>query len=254
MPEKRYPLSVVTMTRNSADKIRDCLESVKWCDDLVIVDDFSKDQTLRIAKEYTDRIYQRKWENEGIQRNFAYSQAKNEYILSLDSDERATPELKEELIRLIGQGFKYNGYNIPHRNYMGNTWIQHGGWYPHRKLKLFKKSEFRYGEEEYHPPAIMEGERANLDGEIIHLAYRDFSDMVRKIDHQTSFEARKWYRDKRKMSFARALRKASDRFIKAYILKQGFREGVLGFMMAFFGGFYQILAYAKYAEIKREEK
>lgn len=252
MQEKKYPLSVVTMTRNSADKIRDCLESVTWCDDLVIVDDFSRDQTLQIVKEYTDRIYQRKWENEGEQRNFAYSQARNEYILSLDSDERVTPKLKEELIQLIGQGFRYNGYNIPHRNYMGNTWIRHGGWYPHRKLKLFKKIEFRYAEEEYHPPAIMEGERGDLNGEIIHLAYKNFSDMVRKIDHQTNFEARKWHRDKRKISFARALRKASDRFIKAYILKQGFRDGVLGFMMAFFSGFYQVLTYAKYAELKNK--
>ena len=97
----------------------------------------------------------------------------------------------------------------------------------------------------------MEGEREDLNGEIIHMAYKNFSDMVRKVDHQTSFEAVKWVRDKRKMSFARALRKTIDRFIKAYILKQGFRDGVLGFMMAFFGGFYQLLSYAKYVELKR---
>lgn len=251
MEEKKYPLSVVTMTRNSEDKIRDCLETVRWCDDIVIVDDFSKDRTLDIVGGYTSRIFQRRWDNEGRQRNFAYSKARNEYVLSLDSDERVTPQLKEELIGLIEKGFEYNGYNIPHRNYMGEVWIRHGGWYPNRKLKLFKKSEFRYAEEEYHPPAIMEGERQNLNGEIIHMAYKSFSDMVRKIDHQTSFEAAKWYRDRRKMSFAIAIRKATDRFLKAYILKQGFRDGVTGFMMAFFGGFYQILSYAKYEEIKR---
>jgi len=253
MSEKKYPISVVTMVRNSADKIRDCLDSASWSDDIVIVDDFSKDNTLEIAKEYTDNIHQRKWENEGIQRNFAYSKAKNDYILSLDSDERVTPELKEELIRLCGEGFTHNGYNIPHKNYMGDRWIENGGWYPNRKLKLFKKSEFRYGEEEYHPPAIMEGERKDLNGEIIHLAYRDFSDMVRKIDHQTSFEARKWFRDKRKMSLARAIRKSIDRFLKALILKRGFADGFLGFMMAFFGGFYQLLAYAKYTELQKEK-
>lgn len=251
MEEKKYPLSVVTMTKNAEAKIRDCLETVKWCDDIVVVDDFSKDKTLEIVGGYTNRIFQRRWENEGRQRNFAYSKAQNEYILSLDADERVTPELKEGLLALIGEGFKYNGYNIPHRNYIAEVWIKHGGWYPNRKLKLFKKSEFRYAEEEYHPPAIMEGERGDLDGEIIHLAYKNFSDMVRKIDHQTNFEAAKWYRDKRKMSFARAIRKSSDRFLKAYILKQGFRDGLIGFMMAFFGGFYQILTYAKYAELKK---
>lgn len=249
MEAKKYPLSVITMTKNSADKIRDCLESVTWCGDIVIVDDFSQDQTLQVVREYTDRIFQRKWENEGVQRNFAYSQAKNEYILSMDSDERVTPELKEEIIQLIKEGFRYNGYNIPHRNHMGNTWIRHGGWYPNKKLKLFKKSEFRYAEEEYHPPAIMKGERKDLKGEIVHLTYKNFSDMVLKINHQTNFEARKWIRDKRKATLSHVLRKASDRFIKAYILKQGFRDGALGFMMAFFSGFYQILTYAKYMEL-----
>lgn len=252
MQQKKYPLSVVTMTRNSADKIKDCLESVRWCDDIVIVDDFSKDNTLQIVREYTDRIFQRRWENEGIHRNFAYSQAKNDYILSLDSDERVTPELKEELVQLIKEGFTYNGYNIPHRNYIGSTWIRYGGWYPNKKLKLFKKSEFRYEEAEYHPRALMEGERKDLKGDIIHLAYKNFSDHVLKINHQTNYEAKKWVRDKRKVSLPRILRKASDRFWKAYLLKQGFRDGVLGFMMAFFSGFYQILTYAKYTELKKK--
>jgi len=252
MNEKKYSISVVTMTRNSATKIRDCLESAKWSDDIVVIDDFSKDNTLDIVGEYTNNIHQRKWENEGRQRNFAYSKAKNEYILSLDTDERITSELQDELIRLAEEGFTHNGYNVPHKNYIGNRWIRHGGWYPNRKLKLFKKSEFRYAEEEYHPPAIMEGERKDLNGEIIHLAYKDFSDMVRKVDHQTNFESEKWFRDKRKMSLARALRKSFDRFFKAYFLKQGFRDGFLGFMMAFFGGFYQLLSYAKYAELKKE--
>ncbi len=248
---KKYPLSVVTLTKNSADKIRDCLESVKWCDDIVIVDDFSKDNTLEIVKTYTDNIYQHKWENEGRHRNLAYSKARNEYILSLDSDERVTPELKEELIKLTGEGFKFKGYNIPHRNYIGGTWIQHGGWYPNSKLKLFKKSEFRYAEEEYHPPVLMGGERYNLKGEIIHLAYKNLTDMVNKINHQTNFEAKKWHRDKRKMSLIRAVRKASDRFWKAYLLKKGFRDGLLGFILAVFGGFYQISSYAKYWQLKQ---
>jgi len=250
MEEKRYPLSVVTMTKNSSEKIIDCIESVKWCDDIVIVDDLSKDNTLELVRNYTNNIHQRKWENEGIQRNFAYSKAKNEYILSLDSDERVTPELRDEIIALIEAGFTYNGYNIPHRNYMGTRWIQYGGWYPNAKLKLFKKSEFKYAEEEYHPPAIMEGDRLTLSAEIIHLAYRDIADMVSKLNHQTNFEARKWFRDKRKMSLARAIRKTIDRFLKAFILKQGFRDGFLGFMMAGLGGFYQILSYAKLVELK----
>ncbi|MFA5069109.1 MAG: glycosyltransferase family 2 protein [Candidatus Omnitrophota bacterium] len=251
---KKYPLSVVTLTKNSAEKIVDCLESVIWCDDIVIVDDFSKDNTLEIVKRYTTNIYQRKWDNEGIHRNFAYEKAKNTYILSLDSDERVTPELAREIIALIGSGFTYNGYDIPHRNYIGDRWIQYGGWYPNAKTKLFKKSEFRYKEEEYHPPAVMAGKRMRLKGEIIHLAYKDIADMVSKVNHQTNFEAKKWFRDKRKMSLARAVRKTIDRFIKAFILKQGYKDGFTGLILALVGGFYQILAYAKYVELKEKSK
>jgi glycosyltransferase involved in cell wall biosynthesis len=247
---KKYPLSVVTLTKNSADKIIDCLESVNWCDDIVIVDDYSRDNTLEIVKKYTDHIYQRKWDNEGIHRNFAYAKAKNDYVLSLDSDERVTPELKQEIINLIESGFKHNGYDIPHRNYIGDKWIEFGGWYPNAKTKLFKKKEFRYKEEEYHPPCILEGERKRLSGELIHLAYRDIADMVSKVNHQTNFESKKWFRDNRKMSCARAIRKTIDRFLKAFILKQGFRDGFTGFMLALMGGFYQILSYAKYVELK----
>ena len=122
-------------------------------------------------------------------------------------------------------------------------------------IKIINSKSFIYlsslSEEEYHPPAIMDGERQGLKGEIIHFAYKNFTDMVSKINHQTTFEAKKWYRDKRKMSIIRALRKASDRFWKAYLLKKGFRDGLLGFIMAVFAGFYQILTYAKYWELKQ---
>jgi len=249
------PLSAVILTHNSAKKLSDCLESVKgWVDDIVVVDDCSTDESLAIAKRYTDHIIQRKWDLEGVHRNFAYSQAKHAYILSLDSDERVTPGLREELIKLITEGPTHNAYNIGHRNFIGNYWIRHGGWYPNQKLKLMKKSAFRYEESEYHPRAFVEGENPILKGELIHLAYDDFSNLFAKINHQTNFEAKKWVRDKRKMSLGLCCWKAFHRFFKAYILKQGFREGVLGFVMAFAGGYYQMITYAKYWELKNSNK
>jgi glycosyltransferase involved in cell wall biosynthesis len=252
MSMKRYPLSVVTLTKNSADKIVDCLESVAWCDDIVIFDDYSQDNTIELAKKYTDHIYQRKWDNEGIHRNIAYSKAKNEYILSLDSDERVSPKLKDELIAIMEEGFKYVGYDIPHRNYIGDKWIRFGGWYPNAKTKIFKKCEFKYAEEECHPKAFMVGEHKILKGEIIHLVYKDINDVIKKINHLTDLEAKKWFSGNKKMSLARAIRKMIDRFLKAFIIKQGFRDGFTGFMLALMSGFYQILAYAKFVELKNK--
>ncbi|MDD5729645.1 MAG: glycosyltransferase family 2 protein [Candidatus Omnitrophica bacterium] len=251
MPEK-IPLSVVTLTKNSQEIIEDCLKSVSgWVGEIVIVDDMSSDSTLAIVKKYTDKVFIRKWVKEGAHRNYAYSLAKYDYILSLDSDERVTPELKEEIIKLFQEGPKFNGYNIPHRNFIGKYWIEHGGWYPNAKLKMFRRDLFKYEEEaEYHPRAIMEGERFTLKGDIIHLAYRDFKNLFSKLNHQTDFEARKWLRDKRKMSFGFCMMKAISRFIKFYFVKKGRKDGFIGFMMAYVSGLYQLMTYAKYWEMK----
>lgn len=246
------PISVVTLTKNSQEIIDDCLKSVQgWVGEIIIVDDMSTDKTPEIVKKYTDKIFVKKWVKEGAHRNFAYSQAGYEYILSLDSDERVTPELKEEIIRIFKEGPKFNGYNIPHRNYIGNYWIKYGGWYPNAKLKIFRKDKFKYEEEaEYHPRAFMEGDRYTLKGDLIHYAYRDFKNLFSKLNHQTDFEAKKWIRDGRKMSFALCYVKMLSRFIKAYFVKKGRKDGFVGFMMAYAGALYQLMAYAKYYEMK----
>jgi glycosyltransferase involved in cell wall biosynthesis len=252
MPEK-IKLSVVTLTKNSQEIIEDCLKSVvAWVEEIIIVDDMSTDRTLEIVKKYTDKVSVRKWDKEGLHRNLAYAKASYDYILSLDSDERVTPELRDEIIAIFKAGPKFNGYNIPHRNFIGSYWIRHGGWYPNAKLKLFKKCEFKYEEEaEYHPRAFMEGKTFTLKGDIIHFAYRDFKNLFSKLNHQTDFEARKWLRDKRKMSFGLCMVKIFSRFMKFYFGKKGHKDGFIGFMMALASGLYQIMAYAKYWEAKQ---
>ena len=188
--ESIAPISVVIMVHNEEKNIEECLQSVHgWVKEIVVVDDNSTDRTMDIVKKYTNAIYTKEWSNEGKSRNFAYSKATSDYILSLDADERVTPELRNEIIELFKKGATYNGYNIPHRNYLGNYWIRYGEWYPNAKLKLFKKSEFRYEEAEYHPRAFMEGERKTLKGDIIHYNYPSFKSMITKINHQTDFEA-----------------------------------------------------------------
>ncbi|MFA5145051.1 MAG: glycosyltransferase family 2 protein [Candidatus Omnitrophota bacterium] len=248
-------LTVVTLTKNSESIIEDCLKSVSgWAGEIVIVDDMSTDKTLDIARKYTDKIYVRKWEREGEHRNYAYSLAKFDYVLSLDSDERVTPELRDEIISIFRDGTKFLGYNIPHRNFIGDYWIQHGGWYPNAKLKMFEKNKFRYeAEAEYHPRAFLEGPTYTLKSDIIHYAYRDFKNLFSKLNHQTDFEARKWIRDKRKMSFSLCMVKAFSRFMKFYFTKKGKKDGFIGFMMALASSAYQLMTYAKYWEMKNKE-
>ena len=179
--------------------------------------------------------------------------AKHDFILSLDSDERVTPELAQEIQDLIRTGPELNAYDIPHKNYFGHYWIRHGGWYPNGKTKFFRKGKFRYEESEYHPRAFIDGKRAWMKGHLIHLAMDDYSNMIGKLNHMTTFEAKKWFREKRFFGAATLFRKMLTRFLKAYIKQQGYKDGWLGFMLALNGALYQLLSYAKCWEIRERE-
>ena len=255
VPVRKAPLSVVILTRDEELNIAACLESVAWADEIIVVDDFSADKTREIASRYTDKIFTRRMEIEGIHRNWAYAQAKNEWVLSLDADETVSKELRKEIERLVKvRATGFSAFSIPLRNYIGDYWIRHGGWYPAGKVRLFRKDQFRYEEVGVHPRVFIDGECGHLKGDIIHKGYPNFAHFVDSSNRQTSLEARKWVEDARQMSFARALRKANDRFFKTFILKKGFKDGFVGFMIAFFGFLYQIITYAKYWELKKQLK
>lgn len=251
MPEK-VPVSVVVITKNEAHRLRECLESVRWADEIVVLDDESTDGTVAIAREATDKVFSRKMENEGRHRNYAYSLARNEWVLSLDADERVTPQLAQEIAQLMEKGPDCNGYAIPRRNFIGGYWAKYGGMYPSAQLRLFRKNQFRYDElAEVHPQAYMKDPRGNLKNDILHYTYRDFTDAIAKLDRQTDLEARKWFREKRKIGVFSVLRKTLDRFWRAYVKKEGYRDGVVGLFLAVNSGMYQFLSWAKYWEMKK---
>ena len=206
--QEKTACSVVVITKNEALRIRDCLKSVEWADDIVVVDDFSSDETVPIAREFTPRVYQRAMDIEGKHRNYAYGLAKHEWILSLDADERVTAELRDEIQALLKSGPESNGYTVPRKNFMGNTWVRYGGMYPAAQCRFFRKHKFRYDEQaEVHPQAYMPGPSGLLKGDILHYTYRDFTDAVAKLDRQTDLEAKKWFREKRKVGVFSILRK-----------------------------------------------
>jgi glycosyltransferase involved in cell wall biosynthesis len=251
---EKIPLSVVIIAKNEEPNIRGCLESVKWADEIILVDDDSADRTKEIAREYTDRIFQRKMDIEGRHRNWAYAQARNSWVFSLDADERVTPELKAELSSLLSVSCEFRGFAIPRRNYIGAHWVKYGGWYPSPQLKLFRKEYFRWEEAEVHPRPILDGPWSTLRSDLIHYSYKDFGDFLNKMNKQTTLEAAKWFRDKRRMGKLKAAWRAYDRFMRTYFTKKSYKEGFVGFMVAYFAALYQILSYAKYWELRKNEK
>lgn len=249
------PLSVVILTKNEEKNIRACLESVyRWADELLVIDDESTDKTLDIVRKYTQTIISRKMDIEGRHRNFAYAQARNLWVLSLDADERVTPELKTEIENVLSGKTDCNGFTIPRRNYIGSYWVKHGGWYPSPQLKLFRKDRFRYEEAGVHPRVFMDDPCGHLKSDIIHYSYKNFEDFLNKLNNQTTREAQKWHAQNKPMRLGRFLYRSIDRFMRTYIGRQGWRDGFMGFVIAYYASLYQFISYLKYREIILQDK
>ena len=248
----KFPLTVAIIVKNEERRLEECLKSVDWVNEIVILDDMSTDKTVEIARRFTDKIFQRAMDIEGRHRNYAYSKATNEWVLSIDADERVTTELRDEIIAVLStHPQQHNAFSIPIKTYLGNRWIKAAGYYPADKLRMFRRDKFKYEEARVHPRAFLEGSCGRLQGDIVHYSWRNLSDFLTKFNRETSLEAEKWVLDGRKVSFPNTMRKFVDRFLKNYLIKRGYTDGFMGFLMSFFHSLYQIISYAKYYEIKK---
>jgi glycosyltransferase involved in cell wall biosynthesis len=245
----RIPVSVVIIAKNEEDNMDDCILSAKgWADEVVVVDDNSTDNTVAISKKHGAIVFTRKMDNEGIHRNWAAAQAKNDWVLYLDADERVTPELQLEIDAALSAD-THVAYSIPFRTYIGNHFVDHSGWYPGSKTRLIRKSKFRYEEVSVHPRVFYEGTCGHLKKDIIHHGYPDLAHFLASLNRQTTLEAEKWISTGRKMSMFKAFWRATDRFFRSYIGKGGWKAGFMGFVIAYFASLYQVMSYIKYYEI-----
>ena len=248
MPDK-VSLSVVIITKNEEKNIEDALKSVYgWADEIVAVDDESTDNTVSILKKYTDKVFTRKMDVEGSHRNWAYAQAKNTWVLSLDADEQASEELKQEITVALN-GASCVAFSIPLRNYIGSYWVRYGGWYPAGKVRLFRKDKVKYENVKVHPRVFIDGVCGHLTKDIIHKGYPDIEHFLASLNRQTTWEAQKWLSQNRPMRLGRFLWRTMDRFIRSYFVKKGYKDGFIGFVVAYFASLYQFMSYLKYREL-----
>ncbi len=254
MSEKKALVSVCVIAKNEEKRLPDCLKSLEWADEIVVVDDESTDGTIKLAQDSGAKVISRKMDLEGKHRNFAYAQAKNDWVLSIDADERVTPELAQEISKVVSGGA--NGcaaFSMPIKTYIGDRWVQGAGYYPAPKLRLFLKDKFKYDEEQgVHPCVYLDGECGALKGDILHFSCPDFGVFLGKMNRETDLEADKWIQDGRKVSFSKIFRKTIDRFLKNYIMKKGYKFGFQGFLMSYFHSLYQLMSYARYWEKKQK--
>ena len=244
------PLTVVILTKNEEKRLPDCLESVRFAEEILVIDDESTDRTEEVALRSGAKVLHRKMDIEGKHRNWAAQQAKHDWILSVDADERVTPELAAEITALFSGDPPFKGYSFPRRNFIGKRWLRHGGWYPSAQVKLYNKTLFKWEEATVHCRAITDQPSGGLKSDLIHYSYRDLGDFIGKLNRQTTLEAQKWLKDGRKMSRGKALWRTIDRFWRAYVGKKGYKDGWIGFTAAVLAGLYQFVSYAKYWEAK----
>lgn len=245
------PVSVVTVTKNEGKNIGAALESVKDFDDIVVVDSFSEDNTLEICKRYTSRIFQHEWQGYARQKQMAIDYAKNKWVLLLDADERVTPELKEEIAQQINRD--YCGFYIPRKNFFLGRWIRYSGWWPDYTLRLFRKDISYLEPREVHERVIVKGKTGYLKNPFEHYTYKTVSDFVAKMQNYSTLSAKEIIKaqNSSKVLLLKMVINPFFTFLKMFFLKQGFRDGIYGFILSGLYSFYTFLKYLKAWELKR---
>ena len=245
-------ISAVVITYNEEKNLEAALASLRGiASEIVVVDSFSTDATFRIAKKHTPRVVQRKWTNYADQKNYANGLAAGPWILSLDADERLSAGLREELLALKAS-FKEPdcaGFSMPRRVFYLGRWIKHSGWYPDRRVRLFRKDAARWEGDYVHESLIVAGRIERLKGDVHHFSYRDIADHLDRINKFSSLGAQKLYARKKKCRAVHLLCLPPARFIKSYLLKRGFLDGFPGLVISVLNGYAVFARYAKLREI-----
>lgn len=248
---QKYPVSACIITLNEESRIRDCLESIKWVDEIIIVDSFSTDKTVDVCKEYTQRIYQHAWPGNIEQKNHAIGLAKNDWILSLDADERLSPELTAEIQHAVRNPGNTLGFFFPRLCFYLNRWIYHGEWYPDYQLRLFKRGQGLWKGTNPHGRVVVNGRIKYMKNDLYHFNYKNFSHQLRTIDNYSNIFADIMIAHGKGFNVFQLIFRPLHKFIKAYIIKMGFLDGLPGFIIAIASSFYIFVKYVKLWERTR---
>ena len=241
----RRPISCCIVCFNEEHAIRRCLESVKWCDEIVVVDSFSTDKTIEICQEYSAHIIQRAWPGYVEQKRFALAQASHEWILNIDADEEVSPLLQNEIQVVLQQDDPaVDGFYIPRLvHYLGRWWWH--GWYPSYRLRLFRKHKVRWGGVDPHEKVLLHGRSEHLSGNFHHYTYTDISDHLRTVNSLTDISSRELMLRQRRKYLSDVLLRPLWRFLSFYFFRGCIRDGIPGLFVAATSAFYVFLKYAK---------
>jgi len=241
-------ISVIVTTWNVESKIRDCIESIKWADEVLVVDSFSKDDTVKICRELGCRILQHAYKSYSAQNNWAIPQAKHPWVLIWDSDEICPPELRDEIIQEM-KNPRYAGYTIQRRSYFFGRWIKYSGWQKDRPTRLFHRDRGRFIIRQVHPMVELDGPVGHFKNPLLHYPYENLESWMERFHRYARWSAHNASERGDKPTLVNLSLRPLARFLRAYILKRGFLDGKQGFIIAMFSMFSVFMRYLYLQEI-----
>lgn len=224
-------LSAIVIAKNEAAKIGDCLDSLAFCDERIVVDSGSSDETVALAQAHGARVVTHDWQGFGAQKNFALAQAAGDWVLSLDADERVTPALAAQIRQAVEAG-QADGYEMPRLSSFCGRPMRHSGWYPDHVLRLFRRGRARFSDDLVHERVICEGKVARLSEPLIHHPVEKLEDALSRMDRYSSAGAEMIVQSGRRVSFATGILRGLWSFLRTYVLRLGFLDGREGFLLA----------------------
>ncbi len=238
-------LTVTVITRDEARHIEAALQSVAWADEIVVVDSGSTDETVAIARPLATRVEVREWPGYGAQKNYAAGIASNDWILSLDADERVSPDLAAEIRAVLRDEPPHPGYRIPRVTWYLGRWIRSTDWYPDFQLRLYDRRQARWNTRRVHESVEADRAPGVLRHELQHYAYRDISHHLATIDRYTTLAADQWFSDGRRTNGLEMFVHPRFAFLRNYLLRGGFRDGAAGLLVSRMNAYYVFLKLAK---------
>ena len=226
-------LSVILITKNEEANLKDCLESVSFADEIIVVDSQSSDKTQEIARSFGAKLeITSDWPGFGPQKNRALNLATKEWVLSIDADERVTPELKQEILATIASANAADCYAIPRSSWYCGRFMKHSGWYPDYVDRLFKRGSAKFSDHLVHERLLPNGSSGKLKNHFLHYSYRNFSQVLKKVDVYSSAAAQQAFKQGKKGGLGEALIHGFWAFFRTYVLRRGFLDGKHGLALA----------------------
>jgi glycosyltransferase involved in cell wall biosynthesis len=242
-------LSVTIITKNEADDIAAALDSVAWADERIVVDSCSTDDTAAVAEQHGARVVSREWPGYVAQKNHAAAIASHDWILSIDADERVTPELAKEIQDKLQQEPRERGYWIPRVTFHLGRWIRTTDWYPDDQLRLYDRRAAEWTGRYVHEGVTVKGPAGRLRSELQHYAYRDIAEHLETIDRYTTAAARQMHEHGRRAGLLQVIGHPPLAFLRNYLLKGGITDGVPGLIISATNSYYVFLKFAKLWEL-----